>query len=241
MKKILRLVAGDFRNVRRDSLLILSLIGPVIIAIVIRCLVPVVTALILNYSSFNLEDHYNFIISFALLLTPMILGSLAGFLVLDERDQGILTYLSITPLSKTFYLFYRIITPVTISFIFSFFILTFNGLIEVNLIRQIPVMVMASLEAPIIALIIVSFASNKVEGLAISKITGIILLAPLVRYFISSKLRFLAGFFPPFWVAEAFLAASRGWVFLLYIIVGLGIHLVFVYLLLKKFIYKIEK
>lgn len=50
----------------------------------------------------------------------MLLGILAEFIILDERDDHLLEYYAITPLQKSGYLGYRLLMPVIISFIFSF-------------------------------------------------------------------------------------------------------------------------
>ncbi|MBP5175600.1 MAG: hypothetical protein ILP07_06805, partial [Treponema sp.] len=45
-------------------------------------------------------------------------------------------------------------------------------------------------------------ASNKVEGLAFSKFTGILILGPFAAFFIKGGIKYAASFLPTFWFTE---------------------------------------
>jgi len=96
---------------------------------------------------------------------------------------------------------------------------------------------LAALEAPMAVLFLVSFAANKVEGMALGKIFGMIYLGPFVAFFVKSDLQWIAGFLPPFWITKAFVAADLNMpVYWLFIGIGLIIHLLVLMLLLKRFL-----
>lgn len=235
MRKIISLSLGDFKNIGRDGILIMSLLGPVLLAPLLRFGLVPFTGLLQDLAGLDLSPHYPFIMSFLALLTPMMLGMLAGFLILDERDENILTYYAITPLTKTGYLLYRILAPVVLGFGLTYLLLAFVGLTELNYLKLFPVIFMASLEAPMLALFLGAFAANKVEGLALSKAMGITFMAPLVGYLVDSNWQLVAGFFPPYWVTQAFLAAAGGEGYLFYTLGGLALHVLAICLLLRKF------
>lgn len=102
--------------------------------------------------------------------------------------------------------------------------------------RLIPVGIIAALEAPLLALFLAAFANNKVEGLAIYKLTSLIFLAPFIGYFGKSGWVYLAGILPPFWVSKAFLASfepcSHYWTF---VIIGCFVHLAIIVWMLDRF------
>ena len=129
-----------------------------------------------------------------------------------------------------------------ISIISSIFVLYYLQLVEIKLLLTLPVILIASLEAPLMALVIAAFADNKVEGFAFSKGAGIFYFAPLAGYLLETNWRYLAGVLPTFWVPEVFATVYTDNLILYSgsLFVGFVVHLVFVYLLLKKFIGRVD-
>lgn len=241
MRKILTLAAGDLKNITRDGMLLLSMLAPLILALVFRWGLPWATELIGRELHFDLTELYLFILSFVSLLIPLLLGTLVGFIILDDRDEKILTYLAVTPLSKTGYLFYRLLSPVVLSLICAVVGFWIIDLVPLNLGRTLPVFVLSALEAPMMGLFLGTFAANKVEGMALSKGLGVLFFAPIVGYFVRSPWQLIAGIFPPYWVSKAFVAAYQtGSLYWVYITVGLVIHLLVIYQLMLRFQKKAE-
>lgn len=240
MKKIIALSLGDFRNIRRDAVLAMSFLGPIILALVVKFIIPWIQQVVLIQSSYDLSQDFAFIMSFLILIIPMMIGMLTGFMILEERDEDLLTYFAVTPLTKTGYLFYRLISPVVVSLILSLGLLHLTSLIRLDLLKLLPVVLLAALEAPIIALFMTGFAQNKVEGLALGKISGLLPFAAFAAYFIKSNWQFLAGIFPSYWVSKAFLFRNTDKYYWLYLILGFAVHLVYLKLLLTRFARKIN-
>lgn len=237
MRHLNALPRADVRNIYRDGVLLMVLFAPVLIILVARYLVPLAANLILDRTGFQLAEHYSLIIGFMVLLTPMMFGIITGFLILEERDEEIITYLSVTPLSRSGYIAYRLTAPVLASFLVSFLFLGITGLTPFKPLPAMMVALTVSLEAPIMALFLAAFANNKVEGMALSKAFGIMFLAPFAAYFIRSGWEYLAGIFPTFWITKSFLAIYRPQGnFWLFIAIGLASHTLFIMMLLKRFL-----
>lgn len=236
MRRFLVLSFGDLKNISRDQILLISVFAPFILAIAMRFGLPYASEILLRELSFDLTQYYNLIMSILILITPMMMGMLSGFLILDERDENILTFYSVTPLSKSGYLLYRIAMPTIISFLLSFFVFYFIGITECRIDFLIPVLLLCSLESPMMALFLAAFASNKVEGLALSKAFGILFLAPAAGYFIESNWQYAAGIAPTFWVSKSLLAgvemSSNYWIF---IVIGIVVHILINVLLFRRF------
>lgn len=235
MKKIIALALGDLKHISRDAVLSMSIVAPILLAITVKFIVPWIHELVLVQLSYDLTQDYDFIMSFLVLMTPMMSGMLTGFMILEERDEDLLTYYAVTPLAKSGYMLYRMISPVVISFTLSLVLLKYTSLINLNLLELSPVVFLASLEAPIIALFMATFASNKVEGLALAKVSGLLPFAALVGYIINSNWKLLAGIIPSYWVCQAFLIKNSHSIFWLYIIIGLIVHVGYIKILLNKF------
>ena len=234
MKRITALTSGDFKNITRDSILLLVTFIPFFIGLLARFGMPFAREALLEY--FDLAEHYVFIMSFLILMTPMMYGTVMGFIILDDRDEDILTYISVTPLSRQGYVLYRLMSPMVSSFILTFVVLFLGGLVELHPMGTIPVAIMASLEAPLMTLVLGTFAANKVEGLAISKGLGLLNFAPVAAYFIKSDWQLLAGILPPYWITKAFLSIYMNYEgYWIYIICGLTVHILLILVMLKRF------
>ncbi|UFJ39517.1 ABC transporter permease [Brevibacillus humidisoli] len=236
MRQIATLALGDLKQISRDALMILVTVAPVLLSLVIGYAVPWIDGTWLVGLPFALGDYDLLSLSFLLLVSPLMLGVLSGFIILDERDEGILMQLAVTPLSHTRYLLYRMLGPVLVSTVLSFFVMPIAGINPLSLFEMIPIVATMALEAPIIALAMVSFAANKVEGMAVSKVLSLILIAPAVVYFVPSVWQYTAGILPSFWAAKAFFASARGsedvW---FWILCSLCYHLFLVWFLGRRF------
>ncbi len=236
MRRFLVLSFGDMNNIRRDSMLLIAVFTPFILAFSMRLGLPFAREVLLRELSFDLSLYYKLIMSILILITPMMMGMLSGFLILDERDENILTFYSVTPLSKSGYLFYRVAMPTVVSFLLSFFVFYFIGVVDCRIDLLIPVLLLCALESPMMALFLGAFASNKVEGLALTKAFGILFIAPIVGYFIKSNWQYAAGIAPTYWVSKSLLAATEaGNGYWLFIVVGAAVHLLIIGLLVRRF------
>lgn len=235
MKRAVSLLYADFAGIHRDPMLIMAAMAPLIFTLLMLYGFPLLNDLLSFKLSFPIDVYYPFACIFLLSLIPMLFGMVYGFILLDERDEGMITYFSITPLGKRGYLMMRMLMPV----IFSFFIIllfiwitNFDG----GMIwwKHIPLALITATQAPILLLFLGAFAANKVEGMAMTKGFGILLLAVPVDYFIPSNWTFLAGFSPLFWTARGFLTGD-GLQIILYIFASLVIHAVYLSVLYKRF------
>ncbi|MBD3274298.1 MAG: hypothetical protein GF372_03250 [Candidatus Marinimicrobia bacterium] len=239
MSRLFALISADARNIRRDSMMMLILAAPVIFILLLRYAIPWLAGTIQQELAFDLTPHYEIIFIFFSLLLPMLFGMITGFILLDEQDEHIFTFISVTPLSKTGYLLQKLTISTTIIFIVTLVFAVINGLTSVPFWRFTPIALLMALEAPIMALFLVAFAENKVEGIALSKVSGLFLFAPLAGYFVHSPLQYLAGISPTFWIWESYAAAVEGSALLvLNLAAGVTLHLCYLLLLWRKFVRK---
>lgn len=240
MKRMLLLSLGDLKNISRDPMLSIVLIAPLLLAVVMKAVLPVAAAVAMDRLSADLTVHYPFIISMTFPFVPMMVGMLAGLMILEDLDENMLAYFSVTPVSRAGYLVYRVTAPALLSFFLTLVMVWIIGLVPVNYPMLILVLLMASLEAPMMALFLGAFAANRIEGLALTKASGILLLAPLPGYLIESPWRLITGVLPQYWVFRSFLAGQEGSpLFGIYILAGLLVHAAYIYPLLGRFNHKV--
>ncbi|MDY6966456.1 MAG: hypothetical protein SVM80_10910 [Halobacteriota archaeon] len=224
------LYLNDFRNIRRDPILIYGLMGPLIAMLVTRLFVPQVEQIPSVY--------YPYIAILTILISPIVFGFIAGFILLDEKDDNVLMALKVLPITTVAFVTYRMIFSVTFSFVYTIIaILILSNLVIVPISSIIPIAILIAIEAPIIALILFTFSKNKVEGVALLKgLNFVFILIPVVALFIPSRLQYLAGVIPMFWPAKAFVEVVSGnadiWG---YVLLGVVVHLIYLGGLLRGF------
>ncbi|SER20338.1 hypothetical protein [Piscibacillus halophilus] len=235
IKKILILSIGDIKNIQREPLLLFSLLGIFLLTTVVRYGLPVLEDILHHHTSFSLEPHFRIIVSLTLLMTPFMIGMLYGFIILDERDEGVLLYYTVTPIRKSGYLIARILAPIAVTFFASFGVILLQGLIEWEFITFILIALLLALQSPIITMMLASLASNKVEGLALIKVMNLMLIIPLIDYFIDHPMTNLTMIFPVYWPVKLFYE-NNGW----FLLGGLIISLIWLILLNRLFRKRLE-
>jgi fluoroquinolone transport system permease protein len=225
----------DLKNIRRDSLLAWILVLPIILALGTRVAMPPLTIWLQERFAFDLTPYYPLLLSTFILLAPGMSGLVTGFLLLDERDDRTLTALLVTPMPLNGYLFYRITFPVILGFITTLVGYPLIGLVPIAPLDLVIVALLGALGGPLVALFLAAFAENKVAGLTMVKMLNGITLLPLVAYFIQSDLQVLAGVIPTYWPLKIFWLAGSGQSFWGYVVTGLAVNVLALWLLMRRF------
>ena len=229
----------DAKSVARDSMLRWLFALPLLIAFLMRWGVPAVTARLHERSGFALEPYYPLMASFMSIVAPMFVGVVIGFLLLDQRDDGTLAALRVTPVSLNGFLVYRIGAPLVVSVALTMVVLPITGLVEMRPLALFVCAVAAAPVGPLFALFLASFASNKVQGFALMKAAGILNWPPVIAYFLPIGWQWAMGIVPTYWPVKVFWlleVGEVGWLaWLPYFVVGVAYQALLVALLLRRF------
>ena len=232
------LARGDLKLIVRVSTLVMAVFGPLAITILLFFL-PSIEALILIKFGFDPGPFRLFIVSFLSLIPGMLFAMIYGFIVLDERDEEVIDFISITPLRKEGYLTYKLIMPMLLSAGFFLFIIYATSLVRLNPIHAMGIAIMVAIETAIGTLFLVAFSENKVEGLAFSKVLGIMYLAIPLVFFWNSSWHWISAFLPPFWIAKAFIHSQTSSIWIWGdLVLGTAVHLVILQYFLQVFLRK---
>ena len=201
MVYVLRLAINDFKNIVRDRFLVYA-------AIVLPLMVIVVSRIILHWIAPTLKDtiplagNYSMIFMLCVTMIPLVYGFIVAFLILDERNEHLLTVLRVMPISRNSYLIYRMLFLSIFSFIVMLIFPPLSGLLEntqFSYIQYIPIALLFALLTPFSALMVSSFATNKVQAFAIFKISGTVFMIPLFIFLITDNLKYIFAPIPNFW------------------------------------------
>ncbi len=230
------LFAADTRNVSRDPALLFSILFAILMPIGVAFFRPTIDNAALD--AFGLPDFTGYLSLVVFTLPAFLIGWVTGFLLLEDRDDGPLLALDITPTGKAGFFAYR----ATITAIITALITGFGVIILApNLSLPIVVMLalLAAIEAVCVAFILPAIARNKVEGLAVTKIVNIGALVPLLAL-VPSPFRYLGSFVPTFWIGELLRTDTAHYLsFLLKLGFAIAIHGVVVTLLYRLAIRRI--
>ncbi len=226
---------NDMRLVRRQALLAYMVVFPVLFALLARWGIPELAVWMEPW--FDLEPYYPLVVSLGFVLTtPFYYGFVIGFLLLDERDDRTLTALRVTPLPMRLYLVYRVTGLMIMCLIGTWIAVPLSGLVDIPFRQLTEVALLASAEAAIVALFLASVAANKVEGFALVKALGILVIGPLLGYFMEPTWQWLVGVLPSFWPARAFWRACAGQPgYLSDLLIGWVMHLFLLWFFLRRF------
>lgn len=230
----------DLLQIRKDPMLLLSIAVPFLIWALMQFGFPALQKLILVQFSLDMVPYYEQTGIFLLTVIPMMFGMVYGFMLLDERDAGIISAISVTPLGRIGYLRLRLEIPMIFSFIAS---VLFCQLLELgsqlNFFQLFLLCSILTLNAPILVLFLGAFADNKVEGMAIAKGFGVLLSAMLIDFVVPAPWNWLGSYSPLFWFERAFLSQNIS-DFATYSFFSLLTHFLLLYFLNKKFSAKID-
>jgi fluoroquinolone transport system permease protein len=200
----------DVKSVRRDPLLRWMIVYPLFMALLIRWGAPPMVRRLLLRFQFDLVPYYPLLLSIVLLMTGMLAGIVIGFLLLDQKDDQTLTALQVTPLSSSGYLIYRVTVPMLLSGAVTLVVLPITGLLRIDFIPLLLATLCAAPLAPFYALSLAALASNKVQGFALTKAMGVLLLLPVLAYFTPAPWQWAFGLAPTFWPAKLFWLLDAG-------------------------------
>lgn len=191
MAHVLPLAVSDLRNVLRDRMLAFAFFIPRLLILFSAWAIPWSSATIVD-----LSHYHSLILSFIFLQIPVLFGFIPAFMLIDERDENILSALRVVAV--------RLLSGTTIAFLYAVMAFVLLGGTGTSFLLFLPCACMFALLAPIIALTIVGLSQNKIEALAVFKGLDLLVMLPLLGFFVPPAWEYLFWVFPQFWTIAAF-------------------------------------
>jgi fluoroquinolone transport system permease protein len=229
--------AIDAHNVARDSMLRWIALFTPAFGLLFRFATPPVADALRRQFDFDLVAYYPLLMSFLPLIVTGMIGTVVGFLLLDQRDDQTLSALLVTPLSLGDYLRYRLSGLMLLSVVFGVVMVPLAGLTETTTLQTVVSAVTAAPLAPIYALFLGSIAANKVQGFALAKAVGIVMVPCIASYFVTGPWQSAFGLLPHYWPLKVFWLFDDGatWVALVHALIGLVWQSVLLLVLVRHF------
>ena len=192
---------------RRDMMLFVSCLAPILAGISFRFAIPLLETTLTNCFQVEaaLSTYYKLIDILFAMLTPDMFCFVSAMVALEERDEKTVAYLFITPLGKTGYLFARLGVPSAIAFLATVILLPVFKLTPLSAMSILLLAAGGTLQGMIASLLILAVSSNKLEGMAVAKLSGLVILGAAVPFFVRSNVQYLVSPLPSFWIGKAVL------------------------------------
>ncbi len=210
-RAIRAILTHDGLRLLRDQFLLGASLYVAGCAIALRWLVPWLEAELLRENGFELAPYVPLGVSyFVLINASVITGMLGGFLLLETREERAMQALLVTPTPLSVHLGTLAAVVVTAGFGIT---VVLSALVGVGIPGWDAVLLSSLLGAPtgfVMALILATAASNKVEAFAVMKLTSIIGLVPVAGSFLPEPLQYAVGIAPPYWACKIWWMAAAG-------------------------------
>ena len=200
----------DLRNVRRDPMLRWMVFFPILIGLVFRWGIPFLAEQIRLWLDFNILDYTGLLMSVMEMVIPLVYGSVIGFLLLDQRDDRTLFALQVTPLSLKGYFIYRMLLPMLLGLLGNLIFLPLSGFVQFGFGKIFLVSLAAAGLTPVFALFYAGFAQNKVQGMALMKISGLVFMPVVAAWFLEGFWHWIFALLPTFWPMKVYWLLESG-------------------------------
>lgn len=226
------------RQMKGDAMLVMIAAVPFLMGILFRFGIPLAEKLLMDHFGLQeiLAPYYALFDMFLVIMTPSMFSYAAAMVMLDESDDHIVAYLSVTPLGKAGYLFSRLGLTGLIAFVVGVGAGLLFQLSDMGLLLLVGTAFAGTLQSIITAMLIVAFSKNKVEGMAVGKLTSLLSMAALAPFFVGGNAQFIALVFPSFWIGKS--VRSGGYYPLIISVLSSFLWIVLLY---NKFIRKITR
>ncbi len=167
---------------------------------------------------------------------PAMIGLAPGMLLLEERDEHVHQALLVSPLPFSSYFMVKVALPTLMSIVCS---LVLYPLTKLRAMSGDPAALLltacgASMNAPIIALIMSSVGSTKMQGFLMFRVLSGVSLFPMFTWFSQTWLHYSLAFLPAWWLHKAVWRAAEGESWLLFWCVGVTTQAALIWWLYRR-------
>ncbi len=197
---------------KRDMMLLAACLIPPVAGTAIKFFIPFAERLLVNWINIDavLSPYYGLFDIFLASISPGVFCFISAMVMLEERDDHIESYLFITGLGRKGYIIARIFVPALCAFIVTGVLLIVFRLSYLPGTVILFISLTGTAQGVITALLIVSLSSNKLEGMAIAKLSTLLLSGAIVAYFIPYPIHYVLFFLPSFWIGQTVKNSSLG-------------------------------
>jgi len=223
-------------HMRRDIMLFAVCFAPVLVGCVFRFAIPFLEDALTDWfhKSAVISPCYALIDVFFAMLSPTMFCFVSAMVSLEEADEKTAAYLFVTPLGKNGYLASRFCIPSVAAFLVTVVLLPVFKLTSLSMIDIVLIAAGGTLQGVIVSLLILTISSNKLEGMAVAKLSGLMIFGAAIPFFIKDDLQYMLFLLPSFWMGKAACEKVS-----LYMLPAFTWSALWIFVLLKRYLRKV--
>jgi len=198
MKKVLKLAITDFKLIFRDPSLRAFLFLPLILIILIVWVLP------------SLVEEYDFLIPFlpvfiivAAIENTQMFSFICSMILIDEKETDVAKVYSIVPLTKFQYIISRFLIPYSFTVALNIILFLVQPFYAIGLGDNLVISFLTALIVPLYVLSINAMVKNRMQGMVYIKAFNMIVLIPIVAFFVPEKIKHVFGVLPTHWIFQS--------------------------------------
>lgn len=230
MKQLIILSISDFKIIFRDPSLRVFLFMPILIFLVINYFFPF---LIGKFPAF--EEYLGYVIIVATIELVQMFGFIYSMVLIDEKETEVAKIYGVLPVSKFWFIIFRLIIPMIITAFLTWLILMVQPFYELFPFSLMFFAALTGFIVPVYVIGIVNMCKNRMEGMVWIKVFNVIALIPIAAFFIPDPLPYLFGVFPTHWAFQSMYSIINAEIYHWHIIVGMIYFMILLYILARKF------
>lgn len=223
-------------QVKKDAMLVMVCLAPILAGLFVRFGIPQAENLLCKVleKDMFLAPYYIIFDFLLFMVTPVMFAFVGALVMLGEIDDTTAAYMSVTPVGKSGYVVARLIYPMVLSFTVTIMLVSSCHLTNITFSTIVLGSIFQVLLSLCISFMIVALSSNKVEGMAVGKVSSVTMLGMFVPFFIKGKIQYVASILPSFWFGKYMESRS-------YLMLGIGFLLVvvWIWILQRRYMRKI--
>ena len=220
---------------RRDMMLFAACVTPIIAGLFFRFAIPSLQTVLIErfHIPAIISPYYKLIDIVFMMLSPAMFCFISAMVSLEEADEKTVVYIFVTPLGKTGYLSARFGIPAVTAFLITIILFPVFRLTDFSPIAILLFAAGGTLQGMIVALLVLTLSSNKLEGMAVTKLSTLAVFGAVIPFFIKENIQYVLFPLPSFWIGKA-ACENR----LLYLLPAFAVSAIWICFLLKQYLRK---
>lgn len=200
---------ADINIILHDKTLLAQSLAPFVLIIILRFLFTPLSGFIFSKTGFLLDNYYSLAAITFVSVIAIFPGMLYAFVLLGEKDLHIVHVEEVFPADRFKFLLMRMTISAFISFVLVIItIILAKPVPTEGWLRTLFSAFLLSIQSPFVFLFISSLAEKKIEGLALSRLYWIFLIAVPSGLLLHHPWNYFTFFSPLYWVSWAWIVKS---------------------------------
>ena len=197
MKQLIKVSVADFKLIFRDPSLRIFLFLPALIFVVVNLFLPYLAD---RYE--GVSDYVPYVLIVATIENTQMFGFIYSMVLIEEKETEVAKVYGVLPVSKTWFILFRLLIPFMITAVLTWGLLISQPFYQLSPLLSLLFSILSGLIVPVYSLGISILSSNKMSGMVWIKVFNILVVLPVIAFFVPDGFSHLFGAFPTHWAFQ---------------------------------------